>query len=268
MAVTMKASLKRALRRPHALFSMFLFDPLELVHRWRGLAAYARNARSYRRLNRSGAFDIRWADLWYRSYDRFAGAGSVTFHYFFQDLWAASWLHRAGVRRHVDVGSRLDGFVAHVLPFCDVWYIDVRPLDVHIPRLTFIRALVTELPFATGSIPSLSCLHVLEHVGLGRYGDPIDPEGHVRAAAELARVLQPGGTLLFGTPVGRERVCFDAHRVFDPQTVMRLFSGLRLAEFSLIDDQGHWRSEGASFADAQACSYGCGLFRFEKPCRI
>jgi SAM-dependent methyltransferase len=245
---------------------MFLFDPLELLNKWRGLGVYARNARAYKQSNRAGAFDIRWRDIWYRSYDRFADAGSVTFHYFFQDLWAASRLHDAGVRRHVDVGSRLDGFVAHVLPFCDVCYVDVRPLGVRIPRLTFMRALLTALPFATGSIPSLSCLHVLEHVGLGRYGDPIDPEGYVRAAAELARVLQPGGTLLFGTPVGRERVCFDAHRVFDPDTVVRFFAGLRLVEFSLIDDTGRWRTADASFDAARACSYGCGLFRFEKPC--
>ena len=198
-------------------------------------------------------------------YDRFADAGSITFHYFFLDLWAASRLHDAGVRRHVDIGSRLDGFVAHILPFCDVVYVDVRPLRVRIPRLTFARGLLTELPFATESVRSLSCLHVLEHVGLGRYGDPIEPDGYVRAAAEVARVLGRGGTLLFGTPVGRERVCFDAHRVFDPETIVRLFSGLRLVEFSLIDDAGHWHSEGASFDIARACNYGCGLFRFEKP---
>ena len=262
----MKKAFKRSLRRPHALVSMFLLDPLEILNKWRGLGFYARNARAYGRANTTRSFDIGWRDLWYRSYDRFADAGSVTFHYFFQDLWAASRVHDAGVRRHVDVGSRLDGFVAHVLPFCDVCYVDVRPLGVQIPRLTFTRALITALPFATDSIPSLSCLHVLEHVGLGRYGDPIDPEGHVRAAAELARVLAPGGTLLFGTPVGRERVCFDAHRVFDPETVVRLFAGLRLVEFTLIDDQGEWKREGATFGAAQACSYGCGLFRFEKPC--
>ena len=261
----MKA-LRRALRRPHELVSMFLVDPLELVNKWRGLGAFTQNARAYRRANRDGRFAIGWRDLWYRSYDRFAGAGSITFHYFFQDLWAASRLYEAGVRRHVDVGSRLDGFVAHVLPFCDVTYVDVRPLDAPIPRLTFIRALLTSLPFASGSIPSLSCLHVVEHVGLGRYGDPVDPDGYARAAGELVRVLKPGGTLLFGAPVGRERVCFDAHRVFDPDTVVRIFPGLRLAEFSLIDDTGRWRATGASFADARACSYGCGLFRFEKPC--
>ena len=263
----MNAIIRRSLRRPHAFVSMFLLDPLEILSKWRGLGAYMRNARAYRRANTTPSFDIHLADLWYRSYDRFADAGSVTFHYFFQDLWAATRLHNAGVRRHVDIGSRLDGFVAHVLPFCDVVYVDVRPLVVRIPRLTFTRASLADLPFGTDSVPSLSCLHVLEHVGLGRYGDPVDPDGHVRAAAELTRVLRPGGSLLFGTPVGRERVCFDAHRVFDPETVVRLFSGLRLVEFSLIDDKGQWHSEGASFTDAQACSYGCGLFRFEKPCQ-
>jgi hypothetical protein len=262
----MSSTLRRLMRRPYSLISMFVFDPLELGNKWRALGVYVRNARAYSRSNRAPSFDIRWRDIWYRSYDRYADAGAVTFHYFFQDLWAASRLHEAGARRHVDVGSRLDGFVAHVLPFCDVCYVDVRPLEARIPRLTFARALLTQLPFLTGTIPSLSCLHVLEHVGLGRYGDPIDPEGHVRGAAELARVLRPGGTLLFGTPVGRERVCFDAHRVFDPETVTRLFSGLRLIEFSLIDDRGAWHRQGASFADARACDYGCGLFRFVKPC--
>ena len=99
----MKRALKRSLRRPHALLSMFLFDPLEVLNKWRALGFYARNARRYRRANGTRSFDIHWRDLWYRSYDRFAEAGSVTFHYFFQDLWAASRLHEHGVRPTVAI---------------------------------------------------------------------------------------------------------------------------------------------------------------------
>jgi SAM-dependent methyltransferase len=121
------------------------------------------------------------------------------------------------------------------------------------------------MPFDDDSVPSLSSLHVIEHIGLGRYGDTVDPNGYLKAAAELCRVLAPGGRLLLGTPVGRERVCFDAHRVFDPETIVQAFEELVLAEFLLIDDAGRGVIAGASFEQARRCEYGCGLFVFEKP---
>jgi SAM-dependent methyltransferase len=165
----------------------------------------------------------------------------------------------------VDVASRLDGFVAHLLPFCHVTYVDLRPLTGTAPGLTFQQGSILDLPFAENSIISLSCLHVIEHVGLGRYGDPLMPDGYSVAAAELARVLKPGGTLYLGTPVGREHLCFDAHRVFDPLTIVECFSGLELVEFSLIDDAGFSVIPNAPFELARACNYGCGLFKFVKP---
>jgi SAM-dependent methyltransferase len=243
---------------------MFAFDPLEVVNKWRGLSHFFTNLRQYRRENLRASFRFRWADLWFRSYDRYANAGSLTFHYFHQDLWAAEYLYRQSVRTHVDVGSRIDGFAAHVLPFCHLTYVDIRPLELSHDRFTFRRGSITEMPFDVGSVMSLSCLHVIEHVGLGRYGDPVDPEGFAKAAAELKRVLAPGGTLLLGTPVGRERVCFDAHRVFDPLTILEAFGGLTLAEFWLIDDLNRLH-RGASIEQGRACDYGCGLFVFTKP---
>jgi len=257
--------IKQSLRRPYALTNMFLFDPREVLRKWRGVPSYIRNARSYQRKNTNRAFDIHASDLWYQSHDRFGQAASVQPHYFHQDLWAATRLYEAGVRKHVDVGSRLDGFVAHLLPFCRVCYVDVRPLQLSIPNLRFARALVTALPFASNALPSVSCLHVLEHVGLGRYGDSVDPDAYVRAAAELARVVRPGGVLLLSTPVGRERMCFDAHRVFDPGTIVGLFRDLRLSEFAFIDDVGEMQESGATLDCARRCTYGCGLFRFVKP---
>jgi SAM-dependent methyltransferase len=121
------------------------------------------------------------------------------------------------------------------------------------------------MPFKDGSIASLSSLHVIEHVGLGRYGDPVDPAGYLKAAAELSRVLAPGGRLLLSTPIGHERTCFDAHRVFDPQTVIQAFGNLALIEFSLIDDEGRRIIADATFDHARRCEYGCGLFVFQKP---
>jgi len=158
----------------------------------------------------------------------------------------------------------VDGFVAHLLPFCEVTYVDLRPLPVEVPGLRVKQGSLLALPFEDASIPSLSCLHVLEHLGLGRYGDPVDPQGFLRGASELARVLAPGGHLLLGTPVGRERLCFDAHRVFDPATIVSAFADLALTEFSLITDTGDMIHADASFDDARTCTYGCGLFVFQR----
>jgi SAM-dependent methyltransferase len=91
-----------------------------------------------------------------------------------------------------------------------VAFLDVRPLDADIEDLEPIAGSVLELPFADRSLPSVSCLHVAEHIGLGRYGDPLDPAGTRKAIAELQRVTAPGGQLLFSLPVGRQRLCFNA----------------------------------------------------------
>ena len=188
-------------------------------------------------------------------------------HYFWQDLWAARRIYESRIRFHVDVGSRLDGFIAHLLPFCHVVYMDYRPAEIKTKNLQFVRGSILGLPFQDNSIKSLSCLHVLEHIGLGRYGGPIQPNGHLDAAAELARVLAPGGQLLLGTPVGKEGLHFDAHRVFDPKTVLNAFSQLELNAFSLIDDKGEKVVTDNAMSHAKNCDYGCGLFVFEKPAK-
>lgn len=246
-------------------FTSLFTDPLLMAAKWRGLPYFLRNGVRYRRAARDvPQFALRFGDVHYMSFDRFAPAGTARGHYFFQDLWAARKLYDWGVDRHVDIGSRVDGFVAHVLAFCEVEYVDVRPLEATVPRLTFRRGTLTALPYQDDALPSVSCLHVLEHVGLGRYGDAIDPSGHVRAAREVSRVLQPGARLLLGVPVGHERLCFDAHRIFDPNTVVELFGALRLEEFALVDDRGLELLEDASLEQAKACEYGCGLFVFRK----
>lgn len=256
--------IKKLLRSTYRLVNSILFNPLAVVHKWKGIPYFIRNFRRYQNLNQNEAFHIRLHEIFYTTHERFGSAGAARGHYFWQDLWAARYLFAANTQEHVDVGSRIDGFIAHILPFCRVTYVDIRPLDCDIEGLKFKQGSILNLPFPDHSLSSVSSLHVFEHIGLGRYGDPIDPDGYRRAAQEIARVLAPEGTLLIGTPVGRERLCFDAHRVFDPQTVLDAFSELILDEFALIDDKGSDIIVDATFQQARSCEYGCGLFVFRR----
>ena len=257
--------MRKILLKVYSIFSYLLFDPIGKIQQYIALPVFAKNLFSYISLNKPNGIPLHFGDLYITTADKFRSAGTANGHYFFQDIWAAKKIYKTGVKHHVDIGSRIDGFIAHLLSFCQVQYVDIRVIDSKIDNLQFIQGSILELPYSDNSIDSLSCLHVIEHIGLGRYGDPIDPEGHIKAGQEMVRVLKPGGILYLGTPVGKERVCFDAHRVFDPKTILKIFEDLTLLEFSLIDDKGDQVLKNADLEAAATCRYGCGLFEFIKP---
>lgn len=183
-------------------------------------------------------------------------------HYFFQAAWLARRVHQGMPPFHVDIGSSV--MMLNVLSAsAKTIFVDYRPLRVQLSNFIPLGGDIVRLPFHSGAITSLSCLHVIEHIGLGRYGDPINPAGSQLAAAELQRVLQPGGRLFLSVPVGRERVCFNAHRVFSPSTIRAFFPELQLKSFSLVNDSGQL-NEGAPLEAAVKLDYGCGLFEFVK----
>lgn len=182
-------------------------------------------------------------------------------HYFYQGAWLARMLATARPEHHVDVGSSV--LTMSVLSgFVPTTFVDYRPLQTRLPHLSLVAGNATQLPFADGGLRSVSCLHVVEHVGLGRYGDPIAPAGTRIAIAELARIVAPGGRLYLTTPVGRERVCFNAHRVSAPASVIASATGMRLKSFSLVDDGGAFSTDCPP-ERGNTLDYGCGMFEFE-----
>lgn len=187
-------------------------------------------------------------------------------HYTYQAVWAFDAIRRAGVPLHVDVGSQIS-FVSMLSVITEVLFIDIRPALIELVSLRELAGSLLSLPLADGKLASLSCMHVAEHIGLGRYGDPLNPAGTREAAAELARVLAPGGRLYFSLPIGRARVCYNAHRVHTPQQVLAYFTDLELARCGVIDDQGHFYPSLSSdeLAGYAAAEYSCGLFEFRKP---
>jgi hypothetical protein len=182
--------------------------------------------------------------------------GGTAGPYFQQDLIVARWIHEHRPERHVDVGSRIDGFVGHLAVFREVDVLDIRPPSSRIPNVRFHGVdIMQELPAPwTDCTDSLSCLHSIEHFGLGRYGDPIDPEGHLKGLRQLKRMLKKRGTLYLSTLVGEERVEFNAHRVFAQRTVADWFAGSWSIERSaLVDSAG----EVQSFDSAQGLAAPC-----------
>jgi SAM-dependent methyltransferase len=184
-------------------------------------------------------------------------------HYTYQDAWAAREIFQRRPARHVDIGSRIS-FVAGLAAFVPVTFIDLRPLEVAISGLESRRGSILALPYDDESLESVSTLHVAEHIGLGRYGDPLDPDGIAKAAAELQRVLAPGGFLYFSVPVGRPHTAFNAHRVSDPVRVVHLFPSLTLDGFAGVDDDGAFH-EDLEPAGLAGCEWGCGFYRFTRP---
>lgn len=190
-------------------------------------------------------------------------------HYVYHTAWAARVLARLrpAPAEHVDVGSSLY-FASIASAFVPVRHYDYRPPDLTLPDLTCARADLMNLPFDDRSIASLSCMHVVEHIGLGRYGDPVDFDADLVAMAELSRVLAPGGHLLFVVPVGGPRIQFNAHRIYACDEVVRSFPDLSLAGFSLVPDRGDPSGsaliDNATKEQSDRQRYGCGCFWFRR----
>jgi hypothetical protein len=240
------------------------FDPRRFVMNLAGVPKFIRDAGLYARKSRSHRLRMRLRDLYPILDESRKPAGTVWGHYFHQDLWAARKIFARRPATHIDIGSRIDGFIAHLLPFMAVTVIDLRPMESKISGLNFIQDDATHLcNCSDNSVDSLSSLHAAEHFGLGRYSDPIDPDACFRFMSSLQRVLSPGGRLYFSVPIGRERVDFNAHRVFATSTILSSFSGLSLVSFSCIDDDGDLHEDLLPTGLPQT-EYGCGLFEFTK----
>ena len=204
--------------------------------------------------------------------DRFAQAGSASGHYFHQDLLVARRVFENAPKRHVDVGSRVDGFVAHVASFRPVDAIDVRPLDSKITNLKFVCAdMMGELPDElVESTDSLSCLHAVEHFGLGRYGDPVNYDGHVIGIENMKRMVRPGGRFYLSTPIScDQRIEFNAHRIFTlPYLRSKVEDDFEVESLSYVDDSGQLHVDvDADSHDARetfGLQFGCGILELKK----
>lgn len=200
-------------------------------------------------------------------HDRTASTG-IDSHYFFQSIWGFKRIQSAQPASHVDVGSDVR-WVGMLTCVTRVVFIDIRPLAIQLDNYQGKAGSIVALPYPDGSLSSVSSLHVIEHIGLGRYGDPLDPDGSRKACTELMRVLAPDGRLYVSMPIGESRVQFNGQRVFSIEEVVKMFAGLDLVELSIVDTTGEFRENisltGEDLQKGQALDYGLGMFIFSRP---
>ena len=258
-------NIRYILLRVHQLLGgQFGVDPIRMLLALRSLPRYIRDFYLFRS-NYSGRL-VMFPCL----HDWYEECGITSSEYFWQDLLVARWIFEANPEKHVDVGSRVDGFVAHVASFREIEVFDVRPISTQVPGMVFKQAdLMQPTEHGEGYCDSLSCLHAIEHFGLGRYGDPIDPMGYQCGLANMARLLKPNGQFYLSTPIGQERVEFNAHRVFDPRTIKQCAEGndLCLQELILIGAGGKVNipaMNDESLRQLAQARYNLGIFVFIK----
>lgn len=193
------------------------------------------------------------------------GVTPIEPHYTYHPAWAARVLAALKPSKHIDISSTTS-FGTLVSAFIPLEFYDFRPANIHLSGYKSGKTDLTALHFETGSVESLSCMHTVEHIGLGRYGDPIDINGDTRAMKELQRVVKKGGSLLFVVPIGDPCIEFNAHRIYAYDSIINNFNDMVLKEFALIPDDfenvGYIINPAMDLIKKQ--HWGCGCFWFIK----
>lgn len=213
-------------------------------------------------LNRG--FSMEWHEKWPILHER---SSTLPFSkdYIYHIGWASRILANMKPQKHVDISS-FHWFSIIMSAFIPVEYYDYRPLPVNLPNLKSSHADITNLPFEDNSVESLSSMSVVEHIGLGRYGDPIDPNGDLKAIAELKRVLALGGYLFFVVPVGKPKILFNAHRIYSYNQILEYFNGLSLVDYALVSGYDSYNGLIYNATEEQTNNenQGAGCFLFRK----
>lgn len=256
------------------VFGLLRLFGVDITTMWASLSGLPRFLGDYRRFKtqlkeNDHGFPIRRILPILNEHSKDAGVASGM--YFHQDLHVARRVFKNNPKRHIDVGSLVAGFVAHVAAFREIEVVDIRQLRTSASNIKFVQADLQDSRSLEqiGTSDSVSCLNALEHFGLGRYGDPIEIDGYLKGVINLANMVEVDGLLYLSVPIGPQRVEFNAHRVFDAATLPDILAPeFSLERFSYVDDDGEFH-DGIEFrADSRTdnfgCNFGCGIYELRR----
>lgn len=262
--------MKQILKQINYVFSLIGAYPLAVFDVFRKLYLYYSDLWVInKQLSKNSDFKV--MNLKLMLHDKYAYSGTMRGHYFHQDLLVAKMIFKNSPEKHVDVGSRTDGFVAHVASFREIEVFDIRPQHSTVNNITFVQIdLMADFPLnMIEHYDSVSSLHAIEHFGLGRYGDRIDSEGHLKALDNIYKILKKRGKFYFSVPIGEQKIIFNAHRIFCMKYLIGILNNkYRIDTFSFVNDNGELlenvQLDEVNINNNFGCHYGLGIFELTK----
>ena len=254
--------------RPFCL-NIIGINPSKMISFFKGITFYIRDLRKFK-IQKGENNDFVFGTFDPILDERFSEAGQMSGHYFHQDLLIASRIYINKPKRHVDIGSRIDGFISHVAVFRKIELFDIRPQESKIKNIIFKQADLMNLSKELiNSCDSVSSLHAIEHFGLGRYNDPIDYYGHIKGIDNIYKILKDGGKFYFSVPIGTQRIEFNGMRVFNIGYLLKLFENKFIVDFfNYLDDKvelfENVKLNKEHIESNYGCNYGCGIFEMTK----
>jgi SAM-dependent methyltransferase len=263
--------MKQLIKRLLSLSYQFGVSPLKFYHAIKGLPFFMKDYLQFKKqLKQQIMYPFRTNRMYPCLHDRFSQSGVASGHYFHQDLLVANKIFQNKPLKHIDIGSRIDGFVAHVASFRKIECLDIRNIKSDIPNVLFKQVDCMSKDFNLYDYcDSVSSLHAIEHFGLGRYGDKININGYMDGLDNIYKMLKTGGKFYFSVPIGEQRVEFNAHRVFSVKYLVELFRDkYYIDSFSYVDDNGvlfiNVQLDSVKIENNYSCHFGCGIFELIK----
>ena len=127
----------------------------------------------------------------------------------------------------------------------EVYGVDVLEYGLTHPNFRFIKGDIMNVELSDNFFDAITCISTIEHIGLGRYGDPIRHDGDKAAVQKMSKLLRNGGRIILSAPFGKSGVCYydgvPLHRIYDYQRLKNLLSGLRIEKsLYLVKEDQAW----------------------------
>jgi SAM-dependent methyltransferase len=133
----------------------------------------------------------------------------------------------------LDVGCVYSFFIHYLSRYGNVFGLDAQPYLWYLPKnIQFVNGDILNTPYPDDYFDCITLVSVIEHIGLGAYGDPVLKDGDLKAMEELKRILRKGGSLFLTTVIADQYTIPQdlIQRIYDENRLALLIKGFIIAK--------------------------------------